>query len=114
MLSKTDVHLFALCRLIVGHMDLKFSTQIKDHRISSSKVKVIGQGHQGQKYRTSNLKPNIRKDVPRSRSKVKSPRGQGQTSQRSRSKVVGQGHRVKVKVVGEVSIALTQGRCERC
>ena len=67
--------------------DLKFDARIKDHHISDE---FKGQGHQGQKCQNSSFQSSFRKGRPRSRS-----RG-------SRSKVVGQGDRVKVKDVWEV------------
>ncbi len=77
--------------------------------ISRTSTKVIGQGHQGQKCRNFSFQPEV--FLQKRWSKVKATRvkvkvtevkvvGQGQTSQGSRSKVVGQGHRAKVKFVG--------------
>ncbi len=62
---------------------------------SPSKVKVKGHGHQGQRCKNSSFRPSFRKAGPRSRQ-------WGSRSQRSRSKVIGQGSRVKVKAIGRV------------
>ncbi len=111
----------------VGPTDLKFGARIEDHHILDefegqghrSKVKVTkvknvkipvfglvsekvvqGQGHEGQGHKGQ-----------RSRSWVKVTKVKGQ-GRGSRSKVVGQGHRVKVKVVWGFCTPSTRWRCD--
>ncbi len=76
-------------------MDLKFGTPIEDHHISD---KCEGQGHRS-KVKVTKVK-NVKIPVFSLVSeKMVQGQGQGHQGRRSRSKVVGQGHRFKVKVV---------------
>ena len=84
-------------------MDLQVGTHIDLQYISD---KFEGQGHRSKvkvtkvkKCKNSSFQPSIRKYGPRSRSQRSRSKvvGQGQMSQRSRSTVVGQGHKFKVK-----------------
>ncbi len=78
-------------------MDLKFGTPIEDHHISD---KCEGQGHRSKVKVTKvkNVKIPVFSLVSEKMVQGQGHKGQGQ-GRRSRSKVVGQGHRVKVKVV---------------
>ncbi len=84
----------------VGPTDLKFGTRIKDHHISD---KFEGQGHRAKVKVTKvkNVKITVFNLVSEKMVQGQGHKGQGHQGQgrRSRSKVVGQGHRVKVKIV---------------
>ncbi len=74
---------------IIGHMNLKFSTHIKDHHISSLKVKVIGHRSKGMVTKIKNLKVLVFSLVSEKVVQGQGHEGKGQ-GRRSRSQRQGQ------------------------